>query len=87
MKTSRRTFLARIMNDAWALARQGAQTFGGSVKLYFAIALHLIWQDRRGRPVAVWHKGLGNRFWLPGLPITATTDSKGQFLLPGMSEK
>lgn len=87
MKTSRRTFLARIMNDAWALARQGAAKFGGSVKLYFAIALHLIWQDRQGRPVSVWHKGLGNQFWMPGLPVTATINSKGQLLLPGVSGK
>lgn len=85
MKTSRRTFLARIMNDAWALARQGAAKFGGSVTLYFAIALRLVWQDNR--PRTVWHKGLGNRFWLPGLPVTSQTGSKGQFLLPGMSGK
>lgn len=85
MKTSRRTFLARIMNDAWALARQGAQTFGGSVKLYFALALRLVWQD--SRPRTVWHKGLGNRFWLPGLPVAGQTGNKGQFLLPGMSGK
>ena len=87
MKTSRRNMLSRIMIEAWYLARQGAQKFGGNVKLYFAIALHLVWQDRRGRPVAVWHKGLGNQFWMPGLPVTATTSSKGQFLLPGMFDK
>lgn len=87
MKTSRRTFLARVMNDAWALARQGAQRFGGNVRLYFAIALYLVWQDRQGRPVSVWHKGLGNQFWMPGLPVTIQTSIKGQFLLPGMSGK
>lgn len=85
MKTSRRTFLARIMNDAWSLARQGATKFGGSVKLYFAIALHLIWRD--SRPRTLWHKGLGNQFVLPGLSDIRQAGSKGQFLLPGMSDK
>ena len=51
MKTSRRAFLARLMKDAWALARQGAQRFGGNAKLYFAIALRLVWQDSRPRTV------------------------------------
>ncbi len=85
MKTSRRTFLARIMNDAWELARQGAQKFGGSVKLYFGIALRLVWWDCR--PRTLWHKGTGNQFVLPGLPDIRQAGSKGQFLLPGMSDK
>ncbi len=85
MKTSRRTFLARIMNDAWALARQGAAKFGDSVKLYFGIALRLIWRD--SRPRTLWHKGLGNQFVLPGLSDIRQAGSKGQFLLPGMSDK
>lgn len=82
MKTTRHAFLTRIMNDAWALARQGARKFGGSVKLYFSIALRLVWQD--SRPRTVWHKEMGNRFWLPGVPIASRSSSKGQFLLPGI---
>ena len=85
MKTSRRMFLVHIMNTAWALARQGAQRFGGSAALYFAIALHLVWQERTLRPVIVWHKGLGNQFWMPGLALQAQTNAHGQFLLPGIT--
>ena len=85
MKTSRRTFLAHIMNDAWTLARQGAQKFGGSVKLYFGIALRLVWWG--SRPRTLWHKGIGNQFVLPGLSDIRQAASKGQFLLPGMSDK
>lgn len=85
MKTPRRAFLTRLMNDAWALARHGAQRFGGSTTLYFAIALHLVWWD--SRPRTLWHKGIGNQFVLPGLPDIRQAGSKGQFLLPGMSDK
>ena len=85
MKTSRRTFLAHIMNDAWTLARQGAQKFGGSVKWYFGIALRLVWWG--SRPRTLWHKGIGNQFVLPGLSNIRQAASKGQFLLPGMSDK
>lgn len=85
MKTSRRAFLTHIMNDAWALARQGTQAFGGSVSMFFPLALRLVWQD--SRPRTVWHKGVGNVFLLPGLSLTNRAASKGQFLLPGMSEK
>lgn len=83
MKTARRLFLTRIMNDAWALARQGAKKFGGSPKLYFAIALRLVWRD--SRPRTVWHKGIGNQFVLPGMPQFTTSSPKGQFLLPGIA--
>ena len=83
MKTSRRAFLARLMKDAWALARQGAQRFGGNAKLYFAIALRLVWQD--SRPRTVWHRGLGNQFVLPGMPQLSMPIKKGQFFLPGIS--
>ncbi len=83
MKTSRRAFLARLMKDAWALARQGAQRFGGNAKLYFAIALRLVWQD--SRPRTVWHRGLGNQFVLPGMPQLSIAIQKGQFVLPGIS--
>lgn len=87
MKTSRRNMLSRLMIEAWYLARQGARKFGGNAKLYFAIALHLIWQERQSRPRTLWHKGLGNQFLLPGLPNIRQASSKGQFLLPGMSDK
>lgn len=83
MKTARRIFLARIMNEAWALARQGARKFGGSAKLYFAIALRLVWQD--SRPRTVWHRGLGNQFVLPGMPQFTMFVKKGQFFLPGIA--
>lgn len=84
MKTSRRTFLSRIMRDAWNLARHGSQKFGGNVTLYFALALHLVWLDAKQRPVSVWHSGLGNQFLIPGLPLPLLTNGKGQLLLPGM---
>ena len=83
MKTARRMFLARIMNEAWALARQGARKFGGSAKLYLAIALRLVWQD--SRPRTVWHRGLGNQFVLPGMPQLTVNVKKGQFFLPGIA--
>lgn len=83
MKTSRRAFLARLMKDAWALARQGAQRFGGNAQLYFAIALRLVWQD--SRPRTVWHRGLGNQFVLQGMPQLSIAIQKGQFVLPGIS--
>jgi len=85
MKTSRRAFLANIMRDAWTLARQGAERFGGSVRLYFAFALRLVWQD--SRPRAVWHPKQGNRFWLPGVPLAASRARTGQMFLPGVSVK
>ena len=83
MKSPRRIFLARIMKDAWTLARQGARKFGGSTKLYFAIALRLVWQD--SRPRTVWHRGLGNQFVLPGMSQLPPPVKKGQFFLPGIA--
>lgn len=85
MKTSRRTFLSRVMRDAWNLARQGSQKFGGNVTLYFAIALRLVWQSRKERPATVWHPGLGNQFLMPGLSMPSLTNGKRQILLPGLS--
>lgn len=84
MKTSRRAFLARLMREAWALARLGAGRFGGSAALYFAIALRLVWQD--SRPRAVWRKGVGNRFLLPGMPLPEGKEKSGQLLLPGIAK-
>lgn len=86
MKTSRRNMLSRIMVEAWYLARQGAQRFGGSAKLYFAIALRLIWQSRQARSATVWHRGVGNLFLLPGLSLPTHTNGKRQILLPGMGK-
>lgn len=86
MKTSRRNMLSRVMIEAWHLARQGAQKFGGSAKLYFGIALHLIWQDRQRHNATVWHRGLGNLFLLPGLAVPTNTNGKRQILLPGMGK-
>ena len=59
----------RVMAKAWQLARMGAARFGGSVRLYFACALRLAWQEiRNPRPVTVWQPHLGAaRFVLPGV--------------------
>ena len=84
MKTSRRAFLARLMREAGALVRLGASRFGGSAVLYFAIALRLVWQE--SRPRAVWRKGVGNRFLLPGMPVPKGLEKAGQFLLPGIAK-
>ena len=84
MKTSRRAFLARLMREAWALARMGASRFGGSAVLYFSIALRLVWRD--SRPRAVLHTGIGNRFLLPGMPLPEGKQKAGQFLLPGIAK-
>ena len=83
MRTSR-TFLARLMQDAWALARQGAQTFGGNASLYFACALRLVWADTR--PQTVWHPGTGNVFWLPGVPLAVVPPRNGRLFLPGLGQ-
>lgn len=88
MRISQRNKLSRIMVEAWELARQGSRKFGGSSSLYFAVALHLIWQARKaqtsGQSASVWHKGLGNQFWFPGLVHLQPAD-RGQFLLPGIA--
>lgn len=89
MRISRRNKLSRIMVEAWHLARQGARCFGGSPALYFAVALHLIWQSRKApceAPAVLWHKGLGNQFWFPGLDPQQPAN-RGQFLLPGIAFK
>ncbi|MEG2173803.1 MAG: alanyl-tRNA synthetase [Desulfovibrionaceae bacterium] len=83
MNISRKKHLARLMSAAWKLARQGAQRFGGSATLYFAIALHLVWQDSTAKPQAVFHRGLGMQYWFPGLAMVAQV-KKGQCLLPGL---
>jgi len=67
MSTTQRAFLSRLMNNAWSLARMGAGRFGGEASLYFIIALQLVWQDSKAKPVAVWRRGIGNQFLLPGL--------------------
>ena len=85
MKQSRRAFLASVMRKAWALARQGAMKFGGCARLYFAFALHLVWQDSRNHSEAVYHKGLGNWWGLPGLIMPSQLKS-GQFTLPGIGK-
>lgn len=84
MKTSRRAFLARLMREAWTLARLGASRFGGSAVLYFAIALRRVWQD--SRPRAVWHKGIGNLLLLPGMTLPEGQHKSGQLLLPGIAK-
>lgn len=81
MSTTQRRHLKRIMSAAWALARQGAKRFGGSVKLYFVIALRLVWQESRSR--SVWRKGVGNQMWMPGVPLLEQV-KQGQAVLPGL---
>lgn len=83
MKIAHKKHCACIMSAAWKLARQGAQRFGGSADLYFAIALHLTWQDRTAKPQAVFLRGLGMQYWFPSLPLVAQVQ-KGQCLLPGL---
>lgn len=88
MTTTQRRHLSGIMNDAWALARQGAKKFGGSVKIYFAIALRLVWQESRtskqaNRTRAVWRKGVGVQMWMPGVPLPEQVE-RGQAVLPGL---
>ncbi len=75
---------SHIMKEAWRLARYGAKMFGGSVKLYFATALRITWQENKTKPAVVWHKGLGNQFLMPGLPMPAQVNKKNQFVLPGI---
>lgn len=84
MKPTRRAFLSRLMREAWALARTGADRFGGSASLYFVMALRLVWQD--SRPRAVWHRGTGNLLLLPGMPLPQGLHRAGQFLLPGIAK-
>jgi len=90
MTTKQRAFLSRLMGNAWTLARQGAQRFGGEAHLYFAIALQLVWQDSKAKPATVWHKGIGNHYLLPGLeqaPVAVERKRIGtQFLLPGLGK-
>lgn len=81
MTTTQRRHLSGIMNATWALARQGAAKFGGNVRLYFAIALRLVWRDSRSR--SVWRKGVGTQMWMPGVPLPEQT-KRGQAILPGL---
>lgn len=88
MTTTQRRHLSGIMNDAWALARQGAKKFGGNVRLYFAIALKLVWRDSRNRTLesrgrSVWRKGVGTQMWMPGVPLPEQVE-RGQAVLPGL---
>lgn len=75
---------SKLMKSAWRLAYQGARNFGGSVKLYFACALKLCWEDFREKPQTAWTPGIGNRFVLPGVPLPTSKAVSGRFVLPGM---
>jgi len=85
MSITQRAFLARLMSNAWALAHQGAQRFGGGANQYFATALRLVWQDSRVKPASVWIKGIGNHFLLPGLQPPVQADDHGLLILPGLT--
>lgn len=84
------------MYRAWEMAREGARNFGGNAKLYFACALRTAWSELPAipqtevkpepRPYTVWHKGLGNRYLLPGVPMPSGPVRMGQFSLPGICE-
>lgn len=85
--------LSRIMRDAWNLAREGATKFGGNARTYFSSALSIAWKEEKAlaiitesKPATVYHKGLGNRFLLPGVAIPASGPRKGQCILPGICE-
>ena len=85
--------LSMIMKSAWTLAREGAKKFGGNARTYFSSALSIAWKEekslavmRETKPATVYHKGLGNRFLLPGMAMPTLVSAKGQFILPGISE-
>lgn len=73
-----------IMRRAWAMARLGAERFGGSVKQYFAMALKFAWEEAREKPRTCWTVGLGKSFVLPGVPIPTSKARNGNFVLPGI---
>lgn len=85
--------LSKIMRDAWSLARDGATKFGGNARIYFSSALSIVWKEEKSlaimtdaNPATVYHKGLGNRFLLPGMAIPVFGTRKGQYMLPGICE-
>lgn len=96
MSDSRKRMLRQIMNRAWEMAREGARNFGGNAKLYFICALRIAWKESPGipqdevkpepRPPTAWHKGIGNRYVLPGVQLLSWPVRKGQFSLPGIRE-
>ncbi len=87
MKTAQRKLLSQIMTAAWTLARQGAKDFGGAAKLYFAVALQLVWQETKAaknvRRQSVWRAGIGVQMWIPGVPLPEQINH-GQHMLPGI---
>lgn len=85
--------LSKIMRNAWNLAREGAMKFGGNTRMYFSSALSIAWKEEKAlaimaetKPATVYHKGLGNRFLLPGVAMPASGTRKGQCMLPGICE-
>ena len=71
-----------IMQEAWNLARSGANRFGDSAALYFREALRIVW--RESRAVSVYKPGLGTQFWMGFVPVRQEA-RRGQILLPGVS--
>lgn len=81
--------LSKIMKMAWKIASEGANSFGGNVKLYFASALSIAWKEEKALAIrqesaTVYHRGLGNRFLLPGVGAPVSAARKGQCALPGI---
>lgn len=96
MGDNRKNMLRQIMNRAWEMAREGARNFGGNAKLYFTCSLRIAWSELPAIPQAeakpkptprtAWHKKVGNRYVLPGVPMPSGPVRKGQFSLPGICE-
>ena len=84
MNTARRKKLSAIMCGAWALSRYGAERFGGTAFLYFAIALRLVWFDEKN-PRYSWRRGVGLQFVLPCVEVRSPVIQK-QLRLFGSSK-
>ena len=75
----------QLMKKAWQLAARGAKNFGGNVKIYFACALHIIWQELKTEKRYAWQPGLGFQMLLDGTPMPSAKMKRGQFGLPGLA--
>ena len=81
MNDSYRKRLSYIMRGAWSLSRYGAERFGGTAFVYFAIALRLVWFDEKN-PRYILHQGVGLQFVLPCVEVRSPA-TQGQLSLFG----
>lgn len=87
MRQERREQLTKIMQNAWAIARLGAEKFGGNAKMYMSVAMHFAWTDKESektQPLTMFRKNTGNQLWMDFVPMPKHTTPIGQLLLPGM---